>query len=137
MIERLTRTLVTFLHPFQLDESGEVFPAGAYAIETEESWGDGDSFHAAQNVSTVMVVRPQPQELVRRNRYLSIKWASLAAAIAHRVRHGGPLIGPPSNLPAPTEACYGGASWRRVIAVPVPARDHRMASRREPTGSHH
>ncbi len=81
MIERLTRTLVTFLHPFQLDESGEVFPAGAYAIETEESWGDGDSFHAAQNVSTVMVVRPQPQELVRRNRYLSIKWASLAAAI--------------------------------------------------------
>ena len=81
MIERLTRTLVTFLHPFQLDESGEVFPAGAYATETEESWADGDSFHAARRVSTVLVVRPQPQELGRRNRYLSINWASLAAAI--------------------------------------------------------
>src|SRR5689334_23329937 len=54
MQERITRRLVTFLHPFSLGGVDGEQPAGIYEVETTEAPIHGLSFLAYRRVSTTM-----------------------------------------------------------------------------------
>lgn len=81
MTTRLTRELMTFLHPFYLDEIEDDLPAGTYEIEIEQERIDGASFYAYRRTSTVLVVRPTSSNGLSRNRYINTAPASLKAAL--------------------------------------------------------
>lgn len=51
---RTTRTIVTFKHPFHLGDVKELYPAGNYAIETDEELLQGVSFPAYRRVATLL-----------------------------------------------------------------------------------
>jgi hypothetical protein len=56
MTDRVTREIVTFLHPFELSDVDGEQPAGTYTIETtEEPIGDL-SFIAYRRVSTTIIL---------------------------------------------------------------------------------
>lgn len=57
---RTSRTTVTFVRPFLLGGSGEVFPKGEYDVETDEELVDGLSFVAYRRVATYVRLHPQP-----------------------------------------------------------------------------
>lgn len=80
MTDRLTRQLVTFLHPFHLDEIEDELPPGTYEVETEHERLEGASFCAYRRVSTVFVVRPTTENGMSKNRYITIDPVSLEAA---------------------------------------------------------
>lgn len=54
MTTRTTKRTVTFARPFTLGESSEEFPAGRYAIETDEELVEGISFPAYLRTATIM-----------------------------------------------------------------------------------
>ena len=81
MTARLTRKVVTFQHPFYLDELDDELPAGPYSVETEEERLDGATFYAYRRVSTTFVVRPTETSRRTRNKYITIDPSSLEAAI--------------------------------------------------------
>ncbi len=56
MTERITRTTVTFRHPFELAGVEGEQPAGTYAVETTEEPISGLSFLAYRRVSTTIEV---------------------------------------------------------------------------------
>jgi hypothetical protein len=56
MQDRITRRLVTFLHPFSLAGQAEQ-PAGVYAVETAEAPIDSMSFLVYRRVSTTIELR--------------------------------------------------------------------------------
>lgn len=55
---RMNKKLVTFEHPFLLDEIEKELPAGDYTVETEEESIDGLTFLAFRRVATTLIVRP-------------------------------------------------------------------------------
>lgn len=55
---RMNKKLVTFEHPFLLDELETELPPGDYTIETEEESIDGLSFLAFRRIATTLIVRP-------------------------------------------------------------------------------
>lgn len=55
---RMNKKLVTFEHPFLLDEVEKELPAGDYTVETEEESIDGLTFLAFRRVETTLIVRP-------------------------------------------------------------------------------
>ncbi len=81
MTARMTRKLVTFLHPFHLDEVEHELPAGSYEVETEEERLDGATFYAYRRIATVFVVRPSESATRTRNLYITIDPSSLEAAL--------------------------------------------------------
>ena len=56
MPEHITRSSVTFLHPFSLVGIDEVQPAGTYTIETVEETLDNLSFIAYHRLSTTIIL---------------------------------------------------------------------------------
>ena len=52
MIERTTRTVVTFARPFVLDGFDQELPAGDYVVETDEELLQGLSFPVYRRVAT-------------------------------------------------------------------------------------
>ncbi|MFA5491110.1 MAG: hypothetical protein WC284_18170 [Candidimonas sp.] len=59
MTMRTIRKAVTFSRPFILGESDEVFPAGIYDVETNESLIEGLSFIAYRRLATFVHLHPQ------------------------------------------------------------------------------
>lgn len=57
MTIRTSKTTVTFAGPFELGELGEVLPAGAYEVETDEELLEGVSFPAYRRISTLIHLR--------------------------------------------------------------------------------
>ena len=53
MTTRTTTKSVTFIHPFVLGDLDEVFPPGAYSVETDEERVEGVAFVAFRRVSVV------------------------------------------------------------------------------------
>lgn len=53
LMTRTTKTIVTFMHPFQLD-GDEIHPAGSYSIETDEEQLLEVSFPAFRRTATWM-----------------------------------------------------------------------------------
>lgn len=53
MTTRTTTKSVTFIHPFVLGDLDEVFPPGAYSVETDEERVEGVAFVAYRRVSVV------------------------------------------------------------------------------------
>jgi hypothetical protein len=56
LIQRTTRTTVTFAHGFLLDGFSLELPAGNYVVETEEELLQGLSIPAYRRVSTTLYV---------------------------------------------------------------------------------
>jgi hypothetical protein len=56
MTLRTTRTFITFARPFWLDRSGELQPAGTYAVQTDEEQIEGLSFLAYRRVATTITI---------------------------------------------------------------------------------
>ncbi|WP_084420956.1 hypothetical protein [Henriciella litoralis] len=81
MANRISKKMVTFEFPFQLDELDEELPAGGYTIETEDQAIDGMNFIAHRCIETVMVIRP-PKGSHKAIRYVDIDPAGLEAALA-------------------------------------------------------
>jgi hypothetical protein len=54
MLDRTTRTTMTFRHPFAVPGLDGLQPAGTYAVETEEELVHGLSFDAYQRKSTFL-----------------------------------------------------------------------------------
>ena len=77
-MERSTRNLVRFLHPFQLGGIEGVLPPGSYEVETVEEQLEGLSFVAYRRVTTTITV-PGPTALSRQLTEIDPK--DLAAAL--------------------------------------------------------
>ena len=60
MTTRTTKSTVTFARPFILGESGELFPAGRYSIETDEELLEGISFPVYHRTATMMQLDANP-----------------------------------------------------------------------------
>jgi hypothetical protein len=54
MTLRTTRTFVTFVRPFWLDEAPELQPAGTYVVQTDEEQIEGLSFLAYRRLATTI-----------------------------------------------------------------------------------
>lgn len=54
MTTRITTRVVTFAHPFRLDEAETAYPAGSYSVETEEELLQGVSFPAYRRTRVSM-----------------------------------------------------------------------------------
>jgi hypothetical protein len=80
MRERITRRLVTFLHPFSLVGVDREQPAGTYAIETTEEPIDGLSFIAYRRVSTTITL-PYSLTAMLSRQLVSIDPQELEAAV--------------------------------------------------------
>lgn len=53
---RHSTTAMTFRRPFSLGDHGEVLPAGAYAVETDEELLEGVSFPVYRRIMTLLHV---------------------------------------------------------------------------------
>lgn len=58
MTRRSSHSSVTFCNPFNLVDLDEVFPAGVYAVETEEELLENLSFTAYRRVNTTIELQP-------------------------------------------------------------------------------
>ena len=100
MTMRTTEKTITFNKPFTLAGIGEVLPAGAYRVETDEELLQGISFHAYRLVQTLIHL---PAKSGNRGlaRTLTIDPKDLDAAlkrdhapvVAASKRHAAPTIG--------------------------------------------
>ena len=84
MVGRLTRRVVTFSHPFYLDELSKGLPAGSYAVETIVEKLEGPTFLADRHLSTTLVIAPPTSgrgAKRRKSRYLEVDPAGLESAL--------------------------------------------------------
>jgi hypothetical protein len=97
---RTTENTVTFNKPFTLAGIGEVLPAGAYRVETDEELLQGISFHAYRRVQTLIHLHSKSGN-PRLTRTLTIDPKDLDAAlkrdhasvVAASTRPAAPTIG--------------------------------------------
>lgn len=61
MTMRTTKSTVTFMRPFRLGAFGEQFPAGQYAIESDEELLEGLSFAAYHRTAITMQLIADPR----------------------------------------------------------------------------
>lgn len=97
MTQRITRSSVTFRHPFLLSAFDTPQPAGTYRIETYEDLIEGVSFPAYLRIETLMELqcRPgQPPQLV------AVDPAELEAAHGRDTLTEGDPVGPGGASPA-------------------------------------
>ena len=73
---------MTFTRPFVLGESGEVFPEGAYTVETDEELLEGISFPAYRRILTLIHLHAERKH-PGRMRTLTIDPSELDAALIH------------------------------------------------------
>ncbi|NMM45843.1 LamB/YcsF family protein [Rhodospirillaceae bacterium KN72] len=81
MTGRTIKSTVTFNAPFTLGDLGEVFPPGAYTVETDEELLTGISFHAYRRVLTLIHI-PASTGDPNLMRTLTIQNEALDAALA-------------------------------------------------------
>ncbi|ACT58851.1 conserved hypothetical protein [Hirschia baltica ATCC 49814] len=82
---RINKKLVTFNHPFLLDEIEQELPAGNYTIETEEEKIEGSTFLAYRTLNTILVYRPQHSRKTH-IQYWEISAHSLSLALERDVK---------------------------------------------------
>jgi hypothetical protein len=81
MTTRTTTKTVTFERPFVLGGSDEVFPEGAYIVETDEELLEGISFPAYRRILTLIHLHAEPRH-PGRLRTLTIDPNDLDAALS-------------------------------------------------------
>jgi hypothetical protein len=81
MLERTTRTTVTFAHPFSLRSVDLVQPAGTYVVETDEELIHGMSFDAYRRTATFLYL-PAKGAAAIATEVVNIDPAELSAALA-------------------------------------------------------
>lgn len=80
MDTRIRQEVVTFAHPFFLDELDEMLPAGSYSLEIEEERIDGQTFYGYRRTDITLVVRPPPGRRGQ-NQYIKIDAVRLQTAL--------------------------------------------------------
>lgn len=100
MTMRTTEKTVTFDKPFTLAGIGEVLPAGAYRVETDEELLQGISFHAYRRVQTLIHLHSKSGN-PRLTRTLTIDPKELDAAL-NRDQAPAASAATPTRYSAPT-----------------------------------
>jgi hypothetical protein len=80
MATRTSKETVTFAKPFVLGGSDEVFPKGAYVVETDEELLEGISFPAYRRILTLIHLHSEPK-YPGRFRTLTVDPTELEAAL--------------------------------------------------------
>lgn len=96
-LERYTTRRVVFARPFTLGKAPEVYPAGAYEVETKEQALEAGGHTAHVRTSTVLVIATHSGTLSR-----EVRGSELDAAVLRDAQDGRP--GDPSENPDRGEA---------------------------------
>ncbi|MEQ8506308.1 MAG: hypothetical protein RIB80_13365 [Rhodospirillales bacterium] len=81
MLTRTIKKVVTFNHPFVLDDFDEVLPAGEYKVEVDEELLQSLSFQAFHRVRTVIYLHPKGHD-PGNARVLTVNSNALDAALS-------------------------------------------------------
>lgn len=81
MTERSSQRMVSFAHPFSLNEIDGTFPPGTYVVEETREQVDGLSFIGYRRTKTTIEL-PAPNAAYYSRQLVEVEPADLAAALA-------------------------------------------------------
>lgn len=115
MANRISKHVVDFAHAFTLGGIDEIFPPGAYIVETEEEPVEGQAFRTYRAIGSILV---RPHSGKKALQFWDIELPSLAAAmerdaalIGERVSRTAAPILMPMDRTAESIDCAENEGW--------------------------